>query len=131
LRIGLNSGRIIAGGIGPGSLGLVGQQVGIAQRMESVAAPGGVMLSASSARLVENAAVLGKPQLVQIDGAHAPMPARRLLGVASQPVLCEAGAGQTDLTNCLDFGDFNRNAPEGQQLQSGRRARHLDMALPA
>ena len=84
LRIGLNSGRVITGGFGSGSVGLVGEQVGMAQRMESVAAPGGVMLSASSARLVENAAVLGVPELVQIDGAHAPMPARRLLGMASQ-----------------------------------------------
>jgi class 3 adenylate cyclase len=83
LRIGLNSGRVIAGGVGSGSLGLVGGQVGVAQRMESVAAPGGVMLSASTARLVENTAVLGRPELVQIGGAHAPMPARRLLGVAS------------------------------------------------
>jgi class 3 adenylate cyclase len=95
LRIGLNSGRVIAAGIGSGSLGLVGEQVGMAQRMESVAAPGGVMLSASSARLVENTAVLlGEPQLVQIDGAHAPMPTRRLLGVASQP----GGTGRFDTT---------------------------------
>jgi class 3 adenylate cyclase len=94
LRIGLNSGRVIAGGIGSGSLGLVGEQVGMAQRMESVAAPGGVMLSASCARLVENTAVLGEPELVQIDGAHAPMPARRLLGVASQP----GGMGRFETT---------------------------------
>ena len=85
LRVGLSSGRVIAGGTGSGSLGLVGEQAGMAQRMGSVAAPGGVMLSASSARLVENTALLGEPELVQIDGAHAPMPARRLLGVASQP----------------------------------------------
>ncbi len=84
LRIGLNSGQVIAGEIGSGSLGLVGEQAGIAQRMESVAAPGDVMLSGSTARLVENTAVLGEPQLVQI-GAAAPMPARRLLGAASQP----------------------------------------------
>ena len=82
LRIGLNSGRVIAGGIGSGSLRLVGNQAGMAQRMESVAPPGGVMLSGSTARLVENTAVLGEPELVQIGGA-APMPARRLLGVAS------------------------------------------------
>ena len=85
LRVGLSSGRVIAGGTGSGSLGLVGEQAGMAQRMGSVAAPGGVMLSASSARLVENTALLGEPDLVQIDGAHTPMPARRLLGVASQP----------------------------------------------
>ena len=39
LRVGLNSGRVIAGAIGSGSLGYaaIGQQVGMAQRMESVA----------------------------------------------------------------------------------------------
>jgi adenylate cyclase len=44
LRIGLNSGQVIAGEIGSGALGYtaVGEQVGMAQRMESVAPPGGV-----------------------------------------------------------------------------------------
>ena len=39
LRIGLNSGQVIAGEIGSGALGYttVGEQVGMAQRMESVA----------------------------------------------------------------------------------------------
>src|SRR6201996_313963 len=53
LRIGLNSGRVIAGEIGSGPTGYtaVGEQVVLAQRMESVAPPGGVMLSESTARL--------------------------------------------------------------------------------
>ena len=53
LRIGLNSGQVIAGEVGSASLGYttIGEQVGMAQRMESVAPPGGVMLSASTARL--------------------------------------------------------------------------------
>ncbi|HYB80843.1 MAG TPA: adenylate/guanylate cyclase domain-containing protein, partial [Mycobacterium sp.] len=59
LRVGLNSGEVIAGDIGSGPFGYtaVGEQVGMAQRMESVAPPGGVMLSASTARLVEHNAV--------------------------------------------------------------------------
>jgi adenylate cyclase len=63
LRIGLNSGQVIAGEIGSGPFGYttVGEQVGMAQRMESVAPTGGVMLSASTARLVEGAVVLGEP----------------------------------------------------------------------
>ena len=42
LRVGLNSGRVIAGEIGSGSLGYkaIGEQVGYAQRMESAAPPG-------------------------------------------------------------------------------------------
>ena len=45
LRVGLNSGQVIAGEIGSGAAGYttVGEQVGLAQRMESVAPPGGVM----------------------------------------------------------------------------------------
>ena len=61
LRVGLNSGQVIAGEIGSGPFGYtaIGEQVGMAQRMESVAPPGGVMLSASTARLVDDAATLG------------------------------------------------------------------------
>ncbi len=85
LRVGLNSGEVIAGDIGAGPLGYtaIGEQVGMAQRMESVAPPGGVMLSESTARLVENSAVLGEPELVHLKGADNPVPARRLLGMAA------------------------------------------------
>src|SRR6202012_3222781 len=86
LRVGLNSGEVIAGGMGSGQFGYaaVGEQVGMAQRMESVAPPGGVMLSASTARLGGGAGGLGEPGLVQIKGADAPVPACRLLGIGQQ-----------------------------------------------
>src|ERR1700753_78118 len=83
LRLGLNSGEVIAGEIGSGSFGYttIGEQVGMAQRMEAVAPPGGVMLSAPTARLVDGAVTLSEPQLVQIKGADEPVAAQRLLGV--------------------------------------------------
>src|SRR6476469_767327 len=83
LRVGLNSGQVIAGEMGSGPFGYttIGEQVGMAQRMESAAPPGGVMLSASTARLVEGAATLGESELVRIKGAEEPVPARRLLGM--------------------------------------------------
>jgi adenylate cyclase len=85
VRVGLNSGQVIAGEIGSGALGYtaIGEQVGMAQRMESVAPPGGVMLSDSTARLVEHAAVLGEPELVSIKGSDEPVTAHHLLGVAA------------------------------------------------
>ena len=85
LRIGLNSGQVIAGEIGSGPLAYtaVGEQVGMAQRMESVAPPGGVMVSELTARLVENTAMLGESELVAIKGADDPVPARRLFGIAT------------------------------------------------
>ena len=87
LRVGLNSGQVIAGEIGSTSLGYttIGEQVGMAQRMESVAPPGGVMLSESTARLVEGAATLGESELVQTKGSDTPVPARRLLGMGDGP----------------------------------------------
>jgi class 3 adenylate cyclase len=86
VRIGLNSGEVIAGEVGSGSLGYttIGEQVGMAQRMESVAPPSGVMLSASTAQLVDGVAVLGEVELVQIKGAEEPVAARRLLGMGDQ-----------------------------------------------
>ena len=88
LRVGLNSGRVIAGEISSAarSYTAIGEQVGLAQRMESVAPPGGVMLSESTARLVEQATELGPPEWVHVKGADEPMPARRLLGAAVERV---------------------------------------------
>ena len=84
VRVGLNSGRVIAGDIGSGSLGYAatGDTVGLAQRMESVAPPGGVMLSESTARLVEHIAALGEPEQVHIKGADEPVQVRRLLAIS-------------------------------------------------
>jgi predicted ATPase len=53
----------------------------MAQRMESVAPPGGVMLSASTARLVEGTAALGDREFVHIKGAAEPVAAHRLWGM--------------------------------------------------
>ena len=82
VRVGLNSGQVIAGEIGSGPFGYtaVGEQVGMAQRMESVAPPGGVMLSDSTARLVGNAVVLSEPERAHVKGGNT-LTARRLLAV--------------------------------------------------
>jgi class 3 adenylate cyclase len=84
LRVGLNSGQVIAGEIGSGPSGYtaIGEQVGMAQRMESVAPPGGVMLSESTARLVQHATVLADAEEVHFKGSNVPVLARRLLGLA-------------------------------------------------
>ena len=86
LRIGLNSGQVITGEIGSGPMGYtaIGEHVGMAQRMESVAPPGGVMLSASTARLVEQSVVLGEPEAVHIKGSADPVYVRRLLSAGDR-----------------------------------------------
>ncbi|CAM3007012.1 ATP-binding protein [Mycobacterium intermedium] len=83
LRVGLNSGRVIAGQIGSGSLGYAatGEHVGLAQRMESAAPAGAVMLSDATAQLVEHLVVLAEPEWVRIKGAGQPVRARRLVQI--------------------------------------------------
>ena len=85
LRIGLNSGEVVAGDIGAGPMQYTvsGQQVGMAQRMESAAPPGGVMLSESTARLVETSTDLGDPESVRIKGSVEPVTARQLIAVCT------------------------------------------------
>jgi adenylate cyclase len=82
LRIGLDSGQVIAGDIdsGPGGYTAIGVHVGMAQRMESAASPGGVMISETTAHLVSHVAVLGEPEMVRIKGSDSPVTAHRLLG---------------------------------------------------
>lgn len=91
LRVGLNSGRVIAGEIALG-YAATGESVGLAQRMESAAPPGGILLSESTARLVENAAVLGEPEWVRVKGAEEPLPARRLSAISRR----DASAGRAE-----------------------------------
>jgi adenylate cyclase len=88
LRVGLNSGRVVAGEISSDARAYtaVGEQVGLAQRMESVAPPGGVMLSESTARLVEHTTVLREREWVNVKGAEGPLLARQLLGAAAERV---------------------------------------------
>jgi adenylate cyclase len=85
VRVGLNSGQVIAGsmGSGAGQYTAVGHPVGMAQRMESAAPHGGVLCSLSTARLVEDAARLGPVENVVIKGSDVPVSARRLLAVES------------------------------------------------
>ena len=54
----------------------------MAQRMESVAPPGAVMLSESTAQLVEHIVVLAEPEWVHIKGADEPVRARRLVAIS-------------------------------------------------
>src|ERR1700722_4775926 len=71
LRVGLNSGEVIAGEIGSGPFGYtaVGEQVGMAQRMETADPPGGVTLTASSSGRVEHSVLLSESAKVHIKGS--------------------------------------------------------------
>ncbi len=112
IRIGVNSGEVIAGeiGVGPGRYTAVGHPVGMAQRMEAAAHPGEVLCTASTARLVEHSAVLGPVEWVTVKGVGEPVAARRLDGVESDRAMMGRDEGplmgrEADLATLLDaFG---------------------------
>ena len=86
LRVGVNSGRVIAGELGPGlpRYAATGETVGFAQRMESAAPPGGVLVSEATARLVEHVVQLAQPELVCIKGSDDPVLAHRVMGICQR-----------------------------------------------
>jgi adenylate cyclase len=86
IRVGLNSGEVIAGEIGA-AYTAVGHPVGMAQRMEAAAPPGGVLCSQSTAALVERATRLGPVESVAIKGADEPVQARRLESVLADQLV--------------------------------------------
>ena len=57
--------------------------------MESVAPPGGVLLSESTARLVEHTVTLAEPELKRIKGADEPVPTRRLVAISPRDGLVD------------------------------------------
>ena len=89
VRIGVNSGEVVAGqiGVGPTSYTVVGHPVGMAQRMEAAADPGTILCTASTARLVEHSAILGPTEWVSVKGTGEPVPARRLERVESDRIM--------------------------------------------
>ena len=96
IRIGLNSGDVIVGeiGSGPGRYTAIGHPVGMAQRMEAAAPPGGVLCAVSTTRLVEDAARLGSIEDVAVKGANEPAAARQLLAVESNRTVLGRNEGR-------------------------------------
>lgn len=126
LRVGLNSGGVIAGeiGSGPGRYTAVGHPVGMAQRMESAATPGGVLCSESTARLVERSARLGPPTAVSVKGADEPAVAREVLGVKSDRMVLGRSEGEligrdSELRRLMTAFDACRGASVGVIGEAG------------
>ncbi len=73
IRIGLNSGEVVAGSVGGGSYTAVGHTVGLAQRMESLASPGTPYLTEHTAALVADGFVLRGLGKTTVKGSTAPV----------------------------------------------------------
>jgi adenylate cyclase len=83
VRMGLNSGEVVAGTIGEqigSEYTTIGHAAGLAQRMESLAAPGGVYLTESTAKLVRGFFTLAERGEMDVKGAAGPMRVFELTG---------------------------------------------------
>lgn len=81
VRTGINSGEVVVGTVetSGGDYTAIGPVVGIASRMESIAAPGGICLSADTARLVNGHFETLKEKPVEVKGVAEPVEVYSLL----------------------------------------------------
>jgi class 3 adenylate cyclase/tetratricopeptide (TPR) repeat protein len=102
VRMGLNSGEVVVGAIGE-DLGMdytaVGHTVGLAQRMEQLAAADRVYLTEHMAALVEGYLALTDLGEFQVKGASTPMRVYELSGVG-------AARGRLDVSRARGFSRF-------------------------
>jgi class 3 adenylate cyclase/tetratricopeptide (TPR) repeat protein len=86
LRVGLNSGEVVVRAIGNDlhmDYSAVGQHTHLAARMEQLAAPGTILLTAATWRLVEGLVRVNALGPVPVKGLTAPMEAFELVGVTA------------------------------------------------
>jgi class 3 adenylate cyclase len=86
VRMGINSGDVVVGKIGDDlrmDYTAQGQTVGLAQRMESVADPGCICVSDTTARLVSGYFDLEELGEFNLKGVAEPVPVRQLRGIGS------------------------------------------------
>ncbi len=119
-RIGINSGEVIAGAIGPGGDGeytAIGHTVGLAQRMEALAEPGKAYLTEATAELARGFLELEDLGEFEIKGASRPVRVFELAGVG-------AARSRLDLSRERGFSRFVGRAEEMATLDAGlQRAR--------
>lgn len=79
LRIGVNTGEVVAGRAREGSSFVTGDAVNVAARLEQAAAPGEIVVGSRTAEAVRGAFELGAPFDVVAKGKAEPVEARRLI----------------------------------------------------
>jgi len=100
VRMGLNSGEVVVGGLGEGGrfeYTALGHTVGLAQRMEALAEPGTAVLTEYTARLVRNDFALRDLGARDIKGASGPLRVFQLerssprTGIGGSPIMVGRG----------------------------------------
>jgi class 3 adenylate cyclase len=97
LRVGLNSGEVVVRAIGNDlhmDYSAVGQNTHLAARMEQLATPGSILLTAATGRLVEGLVRVNALGAVPVKGLTAPVEAFELLGVTALRRRLQAAAAR-------------------------------------
>jgi adenylate cyclase len=118
VRIGINSGEVVAGAIGGGGDGnytAVGHTVGLAQRMEALAEPGKAYLAEAAADLAHGFLDLEDLGEFEIKGASRPVRVHELAGIGS-------ARGRLDLSRERGFSQFVGRDRELETLESALAA---------
>ena len=81
VRIGVNTGEVVAGDAAAGQAFASGDAVNVAARLEQAAAPGEVLLGEATLRLVRDAVTVEAVEPLALKGKSQPVPAWRLVDV--------------------------------------------------
>jgi class 3 adenylate cyclase/tetratricopeptide (TPR) repeat protein len=114
IRIGINSGEVVAGAIAPGAEGdytAIGHTVGLAQRMEALAEPGKAYLTDHAAALATGFLDLEDLGEFEIKGASRPVRVFELAGVG-------AARSRLDLARVRGFSRFVGRTEEMGALEA-------------
>jgi class 3 adenylate cyclase/tetratricopeptide (TPR) repeat protein len=84
VRVGIESGEVVAGVSGQGSTLVTGDPVNVAARLEQAAAPGEVLLGAGTLGMLGDAAVVEPLEPLALKGKSSPVPAFRLISVSTR-----------------------------------------------
>ncbi|HEX8754375.1 MAG TPA: adenylate/guanylate cyclase domain-containing protein, partial [Solirubrobacterales bacterium] len=116
VRIGVNSGEVVAGEIGGGESAYtaVGHTVGLAQRMEALAEPGKAYVTQSTAELARGFLALADLGEFAIKGASEPVGVFELAGVGE-------ARSRLDLSRERGFSRFVGRAAEMGSLEAALR----------
>jgi class 3 adenylate cyclase/tetratricopeptide (TPR) repeat protein len=114
IRIGVNSGEVVAGDPSSGQSFVSGDTVNVAARLEQAAQPGEILIGAGTLSLVRDAVRVEATEPLSLKGKAEPVPAFRLLAVL---------AGAPALARRLDSPMVGRNDELRQVLDALERAK--------
>ena len=131
VRIGIETGEVVAGVGTQGTTLVTGDTVNVAARLEGAAAPGEILLGAGTLDMVRDAAVVEPLEPLALKGKSEPVPAFRLVSVAAVVGGRSAGRGDAPMVGRERELGVLRQAFERAVVRSDRPALHRRSARPA